>query len=82
MNSEDFGIFTNSAEIFEASNNYGLLDIDSIPGNKATNEDDYSAANVVVGVKTGQKVVYALLTVAILVIIGTGIYIIKKKVLK
>lgn len=82
LNSEDFGIFTNSAEIFEASNNYGLLDIDSIPGNKATNEDDYSAANVVVGVKTGQKVVYALLTVAILVIIGTGIYIIKKKVLK
>lgn len=82
MNSEDFGVFSNSAEIFETSNNYGLLDIDSTPGNKANDEDDYSIANVVVGVKTGQTVVYILLTAIVLAILGFGVYMIKKKILK
>ena len=57
MNKDDFGVLSNSAEIYEASNNNGLLDIDSTPGNKASNEDDYSIANVIVGVKTGQAVI-------------------------
>ena len=82
MNSKDFGVFSNNAEIYEASNNYGLLDIDSTPGNNASNEDDYSIANVVVGVKTGQTVVYVLLTTVVLAIIGTGVYVINKKILK
>ena len=82
MNSEDFGVFSNNAEIYEASNNYGLVDIDSTPGNKASNEDDYSIANVVVGVKTGQTVVYVLLTAIVLAILGFGVYMIKKKILK
>lgn len=82
MNNDDFGVFSNSAEIYEASNNYGLLDVDSIPGNKASNEDDYSIANVIVGVKTGQAVIYVTLTMAVLIIIATGVYVIRKKVLK
>ena len=82
MNNDDFGVFSNSAEIYEASNNYGLLDIDSTPGNKASNEDDYSIANVIVGVKTGQAVIYVTLTMAVLIIIATGVYVIRKKVLK
>lgn len=82
MNNDDFGVFSNSAEIYEASNNNGLLDIDSTPGNKASNEDDYSIANVIVGVKTGQAVIYVTLTMAVLIIIATGVYVIRKKVLK
>ena len=82
MNNDDFGVFSNSAEIYEASNNNGLLDIDSIPGNKASNEDDYSIANVIVGVKTGQTVIYVTLTMVVLIIIATGVYVIRKKVLK
>lgn len=82
MNNDDFGVFSNSAEIYEASNNYGLLDIDSTPGNKASNEDDYSIANVIVGVKTGQAVIYVTLTMVVLIIIATGVYAIRKKVLK
>lgn len=82
MNNDDFGVFSNSAEIYEASNNNGLLDIDSTPGNKASNEDDYSIANVIVGVKTGQTVIYVTLTMVVLIIIATGVYAIKKKVLK
>lgn len=48
---DDFGLINNSAEIYETSNDYGALDIDSTPGNKATNEDDYSTANVLTSVK-------------------------------
>ena len=78
----DFGLINNSAEIYETSNDYGALDVDSTPGNKATNEDDYSTANVLTSVKTGDIVIYTTLIVTIIAIVGVGIYMIKKKVLK
>lgn len=78
---DDFGLINNSAEIYETSNDYGALDIDSTPGNKATNEDDYSTANVLTSVKTGDIVIYTTLIVTIIAIVGVGIYMIKKKVL-
>lgn len=78
---DDFGLINNSAEIYETSNNYGALDVDSTPGNKATNEDDYSTANVLTSVKTGDIVIYTTLIVTIIAIVGVGIYMIKKKVL-
>lgn len=77
----DFGLINNSAEIYETSNDYGALDIDSTPGNKATNEDDYSTANVLTSVKTGDVVIYTTLVITIITIVGVGIYMIKKKVL-
>ena len=78
---KDFGLINNSAEIYETSNDYGALDIDSTPGNKATNEDDYSTANVLTSVKTGDVVIYTTLIITIITIVGVGIYMIKKKVL-
>lgn len=78
---DDFGLINNSAEIYETSNDYGALDIDSTPGNKATNEDDYSTANVLTSVKTGDVVIYTKLIITIITIVGVGIYMIKKKVL-
>ena len=77
----DFGLINNSAEIYETSNDYGALDVDSTPGNKATNEDDYSTANVLTSVKTGDVVIYTTLIITIITIVGVGIYMIKKKVL-
>lgn len=79
---DDFGLINNSAEIYETSNDYGALDVDSTPGNKATNEDDYSTANVLTSVKTGDIVIYTTLIVTIIAIVGVGIYMIKKKVLR
>lgn len=79
---EDFGLINNSAEIYETSNDYGALDVDSTPGNKATNEDDYSTANVLTSVKTGDIVIYTTLIVTIIAIVGVGIYMIRKKVLR
>ena len=77
-----YGMITNNAEIMETSNDYGLEDVDSVPGNKSTNEDDFSTANIILGVKTGQVFIYVTLTLTIIAIIGVGTYIIKKRVLK
>lgn len=82
MTQESFGLITNKAEINEATNDYGLADVDSVPGNQSTNEDDYSIANVLTGVKTGEAVIYITLAITIITIIGVGTYIIRKKVIK
>jgi len=82
MTKENFGTITNNAEIYEASNDYGVKDTDSTPGNKQTNEDDYSTATVVTGVKTGQVIIYTTLALTVIAIIGVGGYMVKKRVLK
>lgn len=74
---------TNTAEIYEAYNELGIKDIDSIPGNKISGEDDISSANVILSVRTGSETVLFIgITLAILSIIGTGAYFIYKKVLR
>lgn len=82
MTKESFDLITNTAEIYEASNDYGIEDMDSTPGNKSTNEDDISIANVLPSVKTGEAVMYTILTITVITILGVGIYLIKKKVIK
>ena len=59
-----------------------MEDVDSVAGNNSTNEDDYSTANIILGVKTGQVFIYVTLTLTIIAIIGVGKYIIKMRVLK
>ena len=56
--------------------------MESKPGNKTTNEDDISIANVLPSVKTGEAVFYTVLTITVIAILGVGIYLIKKKVIK
>ncbi len=82
MTTENTGTINNVAEIYEASNDYGLQDIDSTPANKVQGEDDYSLADVVIGVKTGEVYVYVVITLISIMILGIGIYFINKKVLR
>ena len=53
MTGENTGLAHNSFEIVEAINDKGIKDIDSTPGNKI-NEDDYSTADVIIGIQTGE----------------------------
>lgn len=78
----NMGIINNVAEIAESYNDLGLSDIDSTPANKAQNEDDLSSADVIIGTKTGEVYLYITLTLVIISILGAGIYLINKKVLK
>lgn len=81
MTNENTGISNNSAEIAEASNDRGLADIDSTPGNKNTSEDDYGSADVIITLKTGGILFYAGIVLAVLGIFALGAYEINKRVL-
>lgn len=78
----NMGIINNIAEIAESYNDLGLSDIDSTPANKVQNEDDLSNADVIVGIKTGEVYLYITLTLVVISMLGVGIYLINKKVLK
>lgn len=81
VNKDNLGTISNTAEIYEAYNDKGITDYDSTVANKATNEDDFSSADIVLSVKTGKMITFVSLTLSIIIIIGTGAYFIKKKVL-
>lgn len=73
------GIINNRAEIYDAYNELGIVDIDSRPGNNVTTEDDYGKADVILGIKTGRMVLYIGLSMTLLTISAISIYLIKKK---
>lgn len=73
MTSDSTGTFTNIAEIGEISNSLGTKDIDSTPGNKVEQEDDYSKADLIVSVSTGGIIIGISLFIIALVIIGLTI---------
>lgn len=82
MTTENTGLSNNLAEIAEASNDLGINDIDSMPGNKNTSEDDLGSADVIIGVKTGGVLFYGGIVLMILVIFAFGAYEINKRVLR
>ena len=83
MTDSNTGIVNNNAEIYEVYNEEGILDTNSTAGNKVNGEDDMSAADLVISVKTGDAIVYtALIATVICITIGVSTYYIRKKVLR
>lgn len=82
MNSNGYALINNSAEINKASNDLGKSDVDSSPGNNAATEDDYSNADVLISVKTGQLRNYAILFIMSAIVLFVGTYTIRKNVMK
>lgn len=82
MNQNNTGTIQNISEIHSDSNDYSLEDIDSTPANNNMNEDDISIAEAIVSIRTGAVVMYVTLVFIIVAILGAGIYLINKKVLK
>ena len=80
-NQEFAGTYKNQAEIGEAYNSQGIEDINSVPGNKNINENDIDSADVIISIRTGKVYMYIILVTTIILIIGIGIYLIKKKVI-
>lgn len=77
MTEENTGINVNKIEIYEAYNEYGISDEDSIENNKSDTEDDYSQTTALLTVQTGQGVMYTVAILIILVVILVAIYDIK-----
>lgn len=78
----NLGLYHNEAEIYESYNDLGIEDIDSKAGNKASNEDDISSADVLISVKTGETEMFIGLSITIITTIAIGAYVVKKKVLR
>ena len=79
----NMGKFVNVAEISEDSNEYESEDIDSTPDNLISTEDDQDDAPVYVSIGTGLGgQLYVVLTSVVLLILATGIFLIKKYVIE
>mgnify|MGYP001283622323 CR=1 FL=1 len=79
--SENFGVMDNWAEISKDQNDFNSPDIDSTPDNNKKGEDDIDDAPVSVGVQTGQIKTFTTIGLAVLVILSSGVVLIKKFVL-
>ncbi len=70
MTENNTGSVPNIAEIAEAYNELGIKDINSTPGNREKTENDYSSAETIISVKTGEEVVYTGLVITIIIALG------------
>lgn len=82
LKSDSAGTIENTAEIAQSANLEGLLETDSTSNNKKDGEDDISKASLIVSIKTGSPMMYIGIVLASMMILGTGIYIIDKKILR
>ncbi len=72
MTDENTGIVSNQVEIVDDYNNYGITDIDSIPGNHIQSEDDMSIADAIITIETGEKVIYSIFIVIAITALAIG----------
>ena len=82
MTEDNLGLYHNEAEIYEAYNDLGMADIDSTAGNRKSEEDDISSADVLITVKTGEVAIFIGASIGIIATIAVAAYIIKKKVIR
>ena len=68
--------------MLEDYNIYGISDKNSTPGNKAQGEDDINYADVIISVRTGESLIYVSVIIISLMILGTGIFLIRTQVTK
>lgn len=80
-NEDNMGVMTNTAEISEDYNEYGVPDKDSTPDNRKEGEDDIDDAPVMLSISTGQVRIYFTLGFIVLITIASGVILIKKFVL-
>ena len=79
MSEEETGRFSNTAEIAKCSNEDGIEDIDSLPNNKVTGEDDMSTASIIISVTTGKTLQYITIVLTVITIIAITVIIINKR---
>lgn len=82
LKSDSTGTIENTAEIGVATNLEALEESDSVAGNKKDGEDDIGKASLIISIKTGSAMLYIGIVLLSIAILGIGIYIINKKVLK
>lgn len=79
MTENNTGRVNNRAEIAEDYNDLGLSDINSTPGNQASDENDMGSADVILSIRTGGAVYISVVIAILVILIITGFVIWKKK---
>ena len=82
MTESNTGLITNTAEIVESYNEYGLSDVDSTVANKVKGEDDMASADLILSIKTGEIVVTISLIISTIAILGAATFVIARIVLR
>ena len=82
LKSDSTGTIENIGEIGASSNLQSIKESDSTAGNKQAGEDDISTASLIVSIATGTPMMYIGIVIGTMAVLGLGIYIINKKVLK
>ena len=82
LNENSTGTIENTAEIGKSTNLQNIVDIDSTASNKLQGEDDINSASLIISIKTGGPALYIGIVIISLAVLGMGIYLIDKKVLK
>ena len=78
MTDTNTGIVNNQAEISKDYNKAGIADKDSTPGDQDQKDDDMSSADLIIGVKTGETLIYISAIIAGIVAAIIASIIIKK----
>ncbi len=79
MTEDNMGRINNRAEIAEDYNDLGLKDINSIPGNQESGENDLGSADVILSIRTGGAVYISIAVAALVILMIIGFMIWKKK---
>ena len=80
MTNDNLGTVSNTAEIVEDYNIYGVSDIDSEPANRAQNEDDFARSDSYLSVKTGEVFIYISVIITTIILVGIMVAIIVLKI--
>ena len=79
MTENNTGLVANTAEIAESYNELGIEDGNSLPGNRAKEENDYGEAQVLLSIRTGGAVYITIATTIVLALVATAVIIIRRK---
>ena len=81
MTEENTGLISNTAEIYQDYNIYGVTDKNSKAANKIQNENDMSTADVYIGVKTGEVFIYISVIITSILLGGIVIFLAYNKLI-
>lgn len=84
MTNENTGVVNNRAEIAEDYNEYGNSDVNSIPNNNISGENDLGSADVIIGISTGGTIMaYIILVIVNTILIAIAVKLmIKNKIIR
>lgn len=79
LTENNLGRINNTAEIAEDYNELGIVDTNSLPGNKAIEENDLGSADVIISIRTGGAAIIATIIIIIILLVAVVVVIIIKK---